>query len=63
MGDFDLPLFPSHSLYTLGHISMFSGFFQNTQWYLSYLVFDQQKIGYYEVFGETYHLSDSELRC
>ena len=32
------------------------------QRYLSYLVFDQQKIRYYGVFGVTYSLSDAELR-
>ena len=32
------------------------------QRYLSYLVFDQQKIRYYEVFDATYPLSDAELR-
>jgi hypothetical protein len=32
------------------------------QRYLSYLVFDQQKIRYYGVFDATYPLSDAELR-
>ena len=32
------------------------------QRYLSYLVFDQQKISYYGVFDATYPPSDAELR-
>ena len=32
------------------------------QRYLSYLVFDQQKIRYYGIFDATYPLSDAELR-
>jgi hypothetical protein len=32
------------------------------QWYLSYLVFDQQKIRYYAALCETYLLRDAELR-
>ena len=32
------------------------------QRYLSYLVFDQQKIRYYGVFDATYPLNDAELR-
>ncbi len=32
------------------------------QRYMSYLVFDQQKIRYYGVFDATYPLNDAELR-